>query len=192
MANAKLKATPKNFAEAASVLGKRDSIRLGNNTYLIRFVSTRGRLAYAIQLHATNIVVFHDNADVTLHTEGHRTVTTKERINQFITGRVYQRAGVWFVVGHDATGAIDWKQPKQFIEGFHIGGSTMSKPCDVMGAIIAFENGELEQHEVNELFQHLVDTGLAWTLQGSYGRTAMELISAGEIHSYNYDPTADE
>ena len=59
------------------------------------------------------------------------------------------------------------------------------RPYDVTGAIISYENGELEQHEVNELFQHLVDTGLAWSLQGSYGRTAMELISAGEIHTTN-------
>lgn len=55
------------------------------------------------------------------------------------------------------------------------------KPYDVTGNIIAFESGELEQHEVIELFQHLVNTGLAWSLQGSYGRMAHALIQAGEI-----------
>jgi len=47
--------------------------------------------------------------------------------------------------------------------------------------IIQYENGELTDEEVIELFQHLVHTGLAWSLQGSYGRMAAHLIKAGEI-----------
>ena len=44
--------------------------------------------------------------------------------------------------------------------------------------IIAYEQGELNDDEVIELFQQLVDSGLAWSLQGSYGRTAAALIEA--------------
>jgi len=47
--------------------------------------------------------------------------------------------------------------------------------------IIAYENGELNESEVIELFQGLVSTGLAWSLQGSYGRTAKALIDAGLV-----------
>ena len=57
----------------------------------------------------------------------------------------------------------------------------MTKPYDVIGNIIAYEQGDLEQEEVINLFQHLVDSGLAWSLQSSYGRTAAALIEAGEI-----------
>lgn len=58
----------------------------------------------------------------------------------------------------------------------------MTAPAfDLTGSIITFEQGELDQDGVVELFQHLVDTGLAWSLQGSYGRCATALIEAGLV-----------
>jgi hypothetical protein len=52
---------------------------------------------------------------------------------------------------------------------------------DVLDQIIQYENGNLDEEGVLDLFQHLVDTGLAWSLQGSYGRQAMAFIQAGLI-----------
>jgi hypothetical protein len=57
----------------------------------------------------------------------------------------------------------------------------VEKPYDRLSAIIAYETGELEEDKIIELFQHLVDTGLAWQLQGHYGRTAKSLIDVGVI-----------
>ena len=50
-----------------------------------------------------------------------------------------------------------------------------------IGKIIAYEQGELSHDDTLELFQELVDTGMAWKLQGCYGRTAQSLLDAGEI-----------
>ena len=98
---AKLKATPKNYAEAQAVLASRGSVRLGNNTYLERHFC-----GIAVRLHNSNIVMFHEDGRVVLFSGGYRTVTTKERINHFITGRVFQSKSVWYyrpriIVGED-------------------------------------------------------------------------------------------
>ena len=53
---------------------------------------------------------------------------------------------------------------------------------DQVDAIIAYEQGELDNEATIELFQSLLDSGLCWKLQGSYGRMAKVLLDAGEIH----------
>jgi hypothetical protein len=46
--------------------------------------------------------------------------------------------------------------------------------------IIQFEtNGFETEDEYVEFFQELIDSGLAWSLQGSYGRTASYMIEEG-------------
>lgn len=50
---------------------------------------------------------------------------------------------------------------------------------DLVGSIMAYEQGEMGEDETQEFFQHLIDSGLVWQLQGSYGRTAQRLIQAG-------------
>jgi hypothetical protein len=52
---------------------------------------------------------------------------------------------------------------------------------DQVDKIIAYEQGDLDEDATIELFQELVNSGLAWQLQGSYGRTAASLIEAGLV-----------
>jgi hypothetical protein len=51
----------------------------------------------------------------------------------------------------------------------------------LMGDIARYENDEMDGDEIISLFQFLVDTGMAWQLQGSYGRTARTLIATGHV-----------
>jgi hypothetical protein len=55
-------------------------------------------------------------------------------------------------------------------------------PYDTVSGIMAYENGDLDHEGTIELFQALVNNGMAWTLQGSYGRTAKSLIDAGLVN----------
>ena len=55
------------------------------------------------------------------------------------------------------------------------------KDIDVVSQIMAYEEGQLTEEQTLTLFKHLVKTGLAWQLQGSYGRAAKALLDAGLI-----------
>lgn len=47
---------------------------------------------------------------------------------------------------------------------------------DLVGRIIDYENGDLSAVETLDLFAELIRSGMAWSLQGHYGRTAAALI----------------
>jgi hypothetical protein len=54
---------------------------------------------------------------------------------------------------------------------------------DVVDKIIAFESGEMTAPEMVYFFSELIKSGMAYTLQGSYGRTANRLIEIGILFS---------
>ena len=46
--------------------------------------------------------------------------------------------------------------------------------------VIQYESDELSHQEIVEGFQQLINSGLVWKLQGSYGRIANQLIESGD------------
>ena len=52
---------------------------------------------------------------------------------------------------------------------------------EATGLAEGFIEAESED-QVIEAWQYLIDTGLAWTLQGWFGRTAVSLIDNGICH----------
>lgn len=53
---------------------------------------------------------------------------------------------------------------------------------DELGFIMAWESGETDDEQLIVGFQHLIDNGHAWSLQGMYGRMATALIERGFCH----------
>ena len=66
--------------------------------------------------------------------------------------------------------------------------NTQSRPVnsspvfDTVDFIMRFEGDGMPEDELIDGFQHLIDSGMAWSLQGSYGRMAVSLIEAGHCH----------
>lgn len=51
----------------------------------------------------------------------------------------------------------------------------------VVDDMIDWENGDMSEENEIEFFQKLLDTGMAWTLQGMYGRRTVELLNEGYL-----------
>ncbi len=50
-----------------------------------------------------------------------------------------------------------------------------------LDAIMLLEGGDPTKEEAIAAMQLLVDTGVVWQLQGSYGRLAKAMIDAGDV-----------
>ena len=53
--------------------------------------------------------------------------------------------------------------------------------------IMGYECGDLNDKETLELFSHLIKNGMAWNLQGHYGRTAREYDYISKNGEINWD-----
>lgn len=82
-----------NECENLMARGRNGMKKLGNNTYLEEIVPG----TFGVRLHGTYVVRIHRDGTYTLNSGGWRTVTTKQRINEYSPAKLFQEKHVWYV-----------------------------------------------------------------------------------------------
>lgn len=78
----------------AQLTGRNEKCRkLANNTYAER----KDDGSIAIRLHQTDIAVFKPDGTIVANTGGWKTHTTKDRLNEYLPARIWQKSGRWFL-----------------------------------------------------------------------------------------------
>lgn len=117
------------WKDAQEVLGKRDSRKVANNTYLKR----TGEDEISLLLHSTYIVRWTRGVGCLLNSGGWRTYTTKERMNRFSPFSVRSDRGTWWC-SHRATRRIGDYEPVNPTRWVFEDGITLHEDGTVSGA----------------------------------------------------------
>jgi hypothetical protein len=137
------------FARARN---REKGFRLGPNTYL-RCEQFNGAACYKVRLHSTDIITAYPDDSLRLYSGGWRTVTTKARLNEYTTARIFSDRGVWY--------AQNKEYP--FAEGMRILGDGTVDPDTVAQPTAMQENAKLRKQAK------------------AYARDYTEALCAGEI-----------
>ena len=93
----------RSFQSAVNVLNGKNARKIGNNTILKRYDND----TIAVDLHYTDIVTYHRDGRIIVNTGGHRTATTKHRLNGLTNVGVYQKDYKWYLSDGNATPFFD-------------------------------------------------------------------------------------
>lgn len=107
-----------NYTTALQTLAGRDRLKLENNTYLEKRDD-----AIAVKLHNTDVLTFLPNGRTRYNSGGWKTVTTKDRMNQYGPARIHQKDSEWILNGNFVyTDGIEVKENGEPFQGRHVTG----------------------------------------------------------------------
>ena len=129
-----------------------------------------------LNLHGTTVATFYASGNIAVRHGGRGTATTKDRINRALAGSgcvVFQKQYDWYVRRADG-------KTVPFGAGFD---TQPVKVFDQVQFLIDAESGPIDQAYLIEGVQSLIDTRVIYSLQGSWQRTAQNLVDAGLCHA---------
>ena len=105
---------PLSLATCITLLGKKDSKKLCNNTYLMN-KSQDKYFEFAVLLHSTRIMTLSRSL-LTINTGGFHTKTTKERLSWFLPCgfSIFSERGVWYLVYSSLTDGGFYSNPNAY------------------------------------------------------------------------------
>ena len=120
------------FNNASQTAQRAGSIKICNNTYLIREsdckhgqdIADAPVTSYALAFHGSKIVRYYVDGSFELNTHGYNTATTRHRLNQFTPfkfGNVKGELQMNQPSDYHATGeTFDWSNPIAFVDGMRV------------------------------------------------------------------------
>ena len=76
--------------------------KLANNTYAVRGDTFDGEPLIHVRLHETNVLTFYADGTVAYDSGGWRTVTTKDRMNNYGPALIFSERGRWYARIHNS------------------------------------------------------------------------------------------
>lgn len=104
LTEAKMSCTDLYYSSLSRFIGDKSSKILGNNTVVRRIDAD----TVAIKYHNTDILTISQDDTIKINTNGYETVTTKDRLNQFLRCKgfyIFQKKGVWYISDRKDTAA---------------------------------------------------------------------------------------
>ena len=112
-----LACTYTDFNDLVDFLKGKESRKIGNNTFVERISD----FEIGVRYHRTMIVKMDPTGVLTISTGGWETVTTKDRLNQFLRCRgvsIFQKKGNWYINGTNET--LPYQDGMQVLSDGHV------------------------------------------------------------------------
>ena len=140
---------PLTYWECKSLLGNRATRNICNNTH-ISWIDPEGEDRVGkigLMLHRTYVIQYKENGDIILNSGGWQTVTTKDRLNNYVRGiSVYSNKGEWVICNN--TDHVEYEYEDNmtvYMGGVNIEFSTLPTYLRVASKVLGQEFNSVEQ-----------------------------------------------
>lgn len=138
------------FDSASSLLKRRETKKLANNTYLRKQDDN-----FIVRFHTTDIITIRQDGTYILNSGGHSTIPTKSRLNKFSSVKIHQKNFIWYI------------NDVPFYDGIIVDKS--GKP--VLSEKIINDNQQEKMKKLNNMIKTFITGYIDWALKNGVARS---------------------